>query len=121
MSSQSTTEPNKRRAPRSPLSLLVQYKLHALDELMAEYSADISLGGMFIRTDEPREKGSTIYFQFALQGGLKIIEGLGRVVHVNPPGHEDPGMGVEFVNLDAESMALVENVVRGHLADADAH
>lgn len=111
--SSSPSDANKRRTPRSPLSLLVQYKLDSLDEFMAEYSADISIGGMFIRTEEPREEGSMIYLQFTLNGGLKIIEGLGRVVHVNPPGHEDPGMGVEFVNFDPESMALVESVVRG--------
>ena len=118
MSSPSSNGADQRRAPRSPLSLLVQYKLDALDEFMAEYSADISIGGMFIRTDEPREKGAMIYLQFTLKEGLKIIEGLGRVVRVNPPGHEDPGMGVEFVNFDAESMALIEEIVAQKLAAA---
>lgn len=105
----------RRKYERVPLSLLVQYRLNTFEDFLAEYSADISMGGMFVRTNEPREKGSTLYLQFWLKDGSKLIEALGRVVHVNPPG--DPkrpaGMGIEFVNLDEESLALIVEIVQG--------
>ncbi len=103
---------NKRRYPRTPLSLLVQYRFDTFDDFLAEYSKDISPGGMFIRTNDPREEGSMIYLQFSLKDGSKLIEGLGRVVRVNRPGDPDrtPGMGIEFVNFDDESMALIQEI-----------
>jgi len=103
---------NRRRHPRTPLSLLVQYRFHSFEEFLAEYSVNISPGGMFIRTEEPREMGSLVFLQFQLEDGSKLIEGLGRVCWVTPPGHPDkvPGMGVEFVNFDEESTALIEDI-----------
>ena len=103
----------KRKYPRYSLSLLVQYRFNTFEDFLAEYAENISLGGMFIRTDTPREEGALIYLQFALKDGSRLIEGLGRVVRVNPVGvpHRTPGMGVEFVNFDAESMSLVEEII----------
>jgi uncharacterized protein (TIGR02266 family) len=107
---------DQRKHPRAPLGLLVQYRFDTFEAFMSEMAVDISLGGMFIRTDEPRELGSLVYLQFALQDGEKLIEGLGRVVRVNPKGGPGtPGMGIEFVNLDEQSHELVEQVVRGNM------
>jgi type IV pilus assembly protein PilZ len=103
---------NRRKHRRTPLSLLVQYRLNSFEDFLAEYTQDLSPGGMFIRTDEPREMGSMIYLQFQLKDGSKLIEGLGRVCWVNEPGAKErtAGMGVEFVNFDDESMALIEEI-----------
>jgi uncharacterized protein (TIGR02266 family) len=113
MSDDSTPpDDNRRKHPRTPLSLLVQYRFNTFEDFLAEYSVNISPGGMFIHTTEPKEEGSMIYLQFSLKDGSKLIEGMGRVVRVNPegvPGHP-PGMGVEFVNFDDESMALVQEI-----------
>lgn len=108
----------RRRHERVPLSLLVQYRLNTFEDFLAEYSADISVGGMFIRTNEPREEGAMIYLQFWLKDGSKLIEGLGRVVRVNPPGdaNQIAGMGIEFVNFDEESMALIHEIITSRSA-----
>ena len=100
---------NRRRHSRTPLSLLVQFRFNSFEDFLAEYSINISPGGMFISTDEPKEEGSMVYIQFSLKDGSKLIEGLGRVVRVIPPGDPEgpPGMGVEFVNFDDESMQLI--------------
>jgi uncharacterized protein (TIGR02266 family) len=102
----------KRRHPRTALNVLVQFRFDTFDEFLAEYSLNISPGGIFIRTDAPREEGAVIYLQFALRDGSKLIEGMGKVVRVNPVG--DPkrpaGMGIEFMNFDDESMALIAEI-----------
>lgn len=107
----------QRRHERVPLSLLVQYRLNTFEDFLAEYSHDLSAGGMFIRTAEPRELGSMIYLQFWLNDGSKLIEGLGKVVHVTPPGSDRaPGMGIEFVNFDEDSMALIQEIIQSKRA-----
>jgi len=114
-----STTSNRRRYPRVPLSLLVQYKFNSLEEFISEYALNISLGGMFIKTTEPREKGILVYFQFTLADGSKLIEGLGRVVWVNQVDINNadkvPGMGIEFINMDEESMQLIEEIVNNNL------
>lgn len=103
----------KRRHPRAPLNVLVQFRFDTFDEFLAEYSLNISPGGIFIKTDQPREEGSVIYLQFTLRDGSRLIEGMGRVVRVTkPPGDakRPAGMGIEFINFDEESMALIAEI-----------
>ena len=119
----STTD--RRRYPRAPLSLLVQFRFNTVQEFLLEYATNISLGGMFVRTTEPREIGTLIYFQFTLKDGSKLIEGLGRVTWAekydpeDTSGEQQPGMGLEFVNVDEESMALVEQIVQQNLKKSE--
>ena len=103
---------DKRRHPRTPLNVLVQFRFDTFDEFLAEYSVNISPGGIFVNTDEPRQEGEVIYLQFALKDGSKLIEGMGKVVRVNPVGDpkRPPGMGIEFINFDDESMALIAEI-----------
>jgi type IV pilus assembly protein PilZ len=113
----------RRRHPRVPLSLLIQYRFDTLEDFLAEYSTDISQGGMFIRTDEPHDEGSLVYLQFYLRDGAKLIEGLGKVVRTirpDPSGATPvtPGMGIEFVNFDEPSMNLIQQIVERNLSRA---
>src|SRR5258708_1518369 len=79
----------RRRYPRTPLSMLVQFRFNSFDDFLAESSLNISPGGIFIKTDKPLEEGSMIYLQFSLRDGSRLIEGMGKVVRVNPPGVKD--------------------------------
>lgn len=114
MSEDSKGAEDRRRYPRVSLSLLIQYRFDTLEDFLAEYSTNISEGGMFVRTDEPRDVGTLLYLQFYLRDGAKLIEGLGRVVQVTALDPSDPnrsyGMGIEFVNFDEESMKLIRRI-----------
>jgi molecular chaperone DnaK len=103
-----------RRHPRVPLSFLVQYRSDSFEDFLAEYATNISVSGMFVHTEDPREPGTLIYFQFLLADGQRLIEGLGKVVWSKPrvEGVPDPGMGVEFMSLDTDSVALIEEIIR---------
>lgn len=101
---------DRRRFRRSKLSILVQYRCNSFEDFLAEYSLNLSIGGIFIRTEDPRPEGSMIYLQFSLKDGSRLIEGMGKVVRVNPIGSRDTGMGIEFVNFDEESMALIDEI-----------
>ena len=119
----SKKDDERRRFPRAPLSLLIQYRFNTLEDFLSEYSTDISIGGMYVRTKDPKDEGSLIYLQFYLKDGAKLIEGLGRVVRVDPPEPEDAGqvagMGIEFVNFDEESMELVRQIVDRNLTKTE--
>jgi uncharacterized protein (TIGR02266 family) len=103
---------DRRKHYRTPLSLLVQFRFNTFEDFLADYSVNISPGGMFIKTDEPQEEGSIIYLQFTLKDGSRLIEGMGRVVRCNPPNTPGraAGMGIEFLNFDDESMALIQEI-----------
>lgn len=111
----------RRRFPRVSLNLLVQYRFDTLDDFLIEHAADISEGGMFIRCDDAKSEGALVYLQFNLKDGTKLIEGLGKVVRVNPKRSPDPGMGIEFVNFDPESRELIRAILRRKSEVAKGH
>lgn len=114
-----TTDTERRIHPRLPLKMLVQFRLHDMDEFMRQHAVNLSAGGMFVRTTEPNEIGSMVYLQFRLADGEKLIEGLGEVVHVNPPEHAVPGMGIEFVNLDKDSRRLIDQIIKDRASELE--
>ena len=101
----------RRKFARIPLNLLIQVRFDTFEQFIVQYADNISEGGLFLKSDDPKEKGSMIYLQFALRDGTKLIEGLGKVVHVNPKGSAHPGMGVEFVSFDEESREMIKAIV----------
>ena len=106
---------NRRQHPRTPVALLVQYRFDTLDDFVAEYSVDLSPGGMFIRSEEPPDLGAVVHLQFSLKDGSKLIEGLGKVVWISPVGPgRIPGMGISFTQFDPESLALIAQICRTH-------
>ena len=114
---------DQRRRPEASVRMLIRHRFDSLEELIEEHSSDLSMGGLFLRTESLRDIGSLVYLQFSLTTGESLIEGLGRVVHVNPPGNPEgraAGIGIEFVNLDEASLALIEELVVQRLRAAPA-
>jgi len=116
------THDERRHHSRVDLDLLVQHRFASLEEFIEKLAINISAGGMFLATEEPHAKGTTIYLRFALADGLPLIEGIGRVVHVNRPGEPDrtAGMGIEFVSLDDDSRKLIDSLVAEGIDDPTA-
>jgi uncharacterized protein (TIGR02266 family) len=110
------TENNRRRHPRVDLRLVVQFRSPDVESFMAEHALNVSMGGMFVRSETLHPVGAHIFFQFMLDEGEALIEGMGRVVrHVPAEGNAGPGMGVEFLNLDEKSAVFVERLVSRRL------
>ena len=106
------SDPSDRRVQtRAKVDIMVQIHLTDMREFMQEYASNLSTGGIFIRTKEPRPVDTMVYLQFRLKDGSRVIEGLGKVAHVNPPDHPEAGMGIEFINLDPESQKLLQKIV----------
>ncbi|MCX7808337.1 MAG: TIGR02266 family protein, partial [Deltaproteobacteria bacterium] len=105
-----------RKDKRAPVSLKVKYKSATLEEFVEQYSRDISLGGIFIKSKQPMPVGTLLKFELQLKDESKLIQGVGRVVWKRDPSEatsEDrpAGMGIKFIKMDPESRKLVEQIV----------
>jgi type IV pilus assembly protein PilZ len=107
----------RRQHPRVPAVAPVEIRFHDLHTFIQEYSENISLGGMFIKTEDPRPIGSTLEFRLFLGDGYDIIRGMGRVVWLRGQTMEEtPGMGVRFEGLNDQSRRVIDRMVRNRLA-----
>jgi type IV pilus assembly protein PilZ len=79
-----------------------------------EYSANLSLGGMFIRTDQPAAVGTEMPIEFRLGADYELIKGRGRVVWAREDAVDDEhpaGMGIRFLELTPGSRELIFKLV----------
>ena len=106
-----TTTAEQREHPRVGLGLLIQIRATSIDEFKSVHCDNISLGGMFLKTDERRPLGAEVYFQFTLKDGGTLIEGLGRIVRL-----ADDGMGLQFVSVLEPSATIIRRLVDERLA-----
>jgi molecular chaperone DnaK len=113
----------KRRDPRVAAELRLRLGYGSMDEFIERYSGNVSRGGIFVRTLEPRPPGTELEIDIALENGDQAIRGRGVVRWTTPPSApgEPPrqaGMGVRFTELTSESRALVELMVATAGGDA---
>ncbi len=119
-----------RRNLRKPIS--IESKRIAIERMItldfphcgaffAEYSSNISMTGMFIRTDRIQPPGTVAAFEFNLGDGLSLISGEAEVVWVRGR-HEGPdrpaGLGLRFIQLDRESRELIRRAVEKRSRDS---
>ena len=108
------TGADRRVHARVTVDIEVDYK--SADNFLFAYITDISAMGIFIRTNAPEPPGTRLNLRFTPPGSEPMaLEG--RVMWVNPyrPGSYDninPGMGVQFVDLDPSQREHIVNLVR---------
>jgi molecular chaperone DnaK len=107
---------DKRTGERTPVGLAVRLSYGTVDEFVDKFAVNISRGGVFIRTREPKPVGTALVLELKLHGGATVLRARGVVRWIQsesatarPP--TAPGMGVQFTELDAEARALVERMV----------
>ena len=82
---------------------------------------DISLGGMFVKTSQPRPIGTYVAFRMYFdveKGGCEFEGTVVRVVTLmeaaeSPDPNVVPGMAIEFDELSAAATGLLHHLVRG--------
>jgi uncharacterized protein (TIGR02266 family) len=94
----------RRRAPRVRLRAPLAVRFSSEKEFVLEHAADLSAGGVFIRTDSPPAVGTEVRVRLELPDGGAPLEADGVVVH-----RVDAGAGVRFVNTDTAFELRVES------------
>jgi uncharacterized protein (TIGR02266 family) len=104
-----------RRDHRAPIALKIRYKSASVDEFAEQYAADISRGGVFIKSKSPLDVGTLLKFELQLKDETELVAGVGRVVWIRKleDAYEDhpAGMGIKFVKMDGQSRSFVEDLV----------
>lgn len=99
---------NSRMVPRVPARLRINYGIEGRD-VLADYSVNLSSGGVFIETKDVLPAETPLFLEFTLPESGRTIRCKGRVAWVNNPEkilspQLPPGMGVQFLDLGLQEM-----------------
>jgi uncharacterized protein (TIGR02266 family) len=99
---------NRRGSPRVALSVSISYRY---DHTIASATcANISKGGMALRTMNPLASGTKMRLRFRLPGSKKEIDAEASVAWSD----QRTGMGLQFIALDAEAQSELDEYVDRH-------
>ncbi len=105
-----------RKAPRAPIEIKVEYR--RLNAFIADYTRDISRGGLFVKTERPLEEGERALFTLTVPKVASPLSFDGVVRRVVPPGNdEEAGMGVELLFADDDERLALQHVVDGLMVE----
>jgi molecular chaperone DnaK len=98
------------------VGLRVKLSYGSVDEFVERFATNISRGGVFIRTRDPKPVGTQVDLELRLSQGDLVVRARGVVRWIaeedraaRPPAA--PGMGIEFLALDEASRQVVERIV----------
>ncbi|HSZ84215.1 MAG TPA: PilZ domain-containing protein [Polyangia bacterium] len=98
------------RAPRCKVQIHVLYQPPGADDKVETQLVNLSRSGMFLASrGKLLDIGVVVGFQFTLDDGLVVMQGTAEVVRLSFEGER--GMGLRFVDLDADSRVLVDRIV----------
>lgn len=110
----------RRESRRAPIQLLIEYD--RLNALLSDYTHNISRGGMFIRTDQPCDVGTVLWFTIRAPVLPEPIElrGVVRwVVELRQAGERRPaGMGIAFVYDSPDDKSALEARLDGLMLES---
>ena len=102
----------RRTLRRLPIRVLVEYE--HVEDFLHDYTANISVGVMFIQTKTPLEVGTRFRLRFQVPGRKRPIETYGEVRWCMPAdeaGPMQPGMGVQFDPLSPSDARCVRELL----------
>jgi uncharacterized protein (TIGR02266 family) len=106
--------PENREHPRVPFESEVRISYSDLSELVKECAANLSLGGMFVRMSNAPPVGTELSFEINIEAEANLLRGKGRVAWVRRSAwseSEQPGIGIEFLEIDEMSKAIIFRIV----------
>lgn len=109
----------KLESKRVPVDSQVVLKFDHFGGFFIDYAANLSLKGIFIKTDDPKPAGSIFIFEIWLGDERRLVHGIGEVVWVRRAEegiNRPPGMGIRYLKLDEESRQVIHRVVEEQLA-----
>jgi uncharacterized protein (TIGR02266 family) len=94
----------------------VRLRYPDLDTFVEKYAPNVTRGGIFLASRDPRPVGEVLHFEVLLRQGGPVLSGEGRVTWVkefNPAEpHRPYGMGVQFLYVDPEARPVLERLLK---------
>ena len=100
-----TPEIEKRKYRRAALVTQIQCESQGTEQIYI--TRDISVGGLFVKTDAPLPQSSDVQLRFQLTPTGSAITTRGRIAY----GVRGLGMGVELAELTAEHREAIQKFV----------
>ncbi|TNF80120.1 MAG: TIGR02266 family protein [Acidobacteria bacterium] len=102
---------------RIPVRTEIDVRFPHFQGFVTGISSDLSTTGMFIESDRPQPVGTVFAFKFHIED-WELIQGTARVIWTRERAegkNRPPGMGVQFIDLDAQSRRMVRWLVEKHI------
>jgi uncharacterized protein (TIGR02266 family) len=104
-------------------SLVVRMRFPRLEDFRSRYARDISRGGVFIQTQQPKPVGSSVVLVLELATGDESVALSGEVVTSLAPQDASaqglaPGMGIRFLDLEGAKRRAIEDLLARGLPSA---
>jgi len=114
----------QRRQPRVDFFSKVKVIDKESNSAQEVFAANVSRGGIFLRSNRPLPRGKQVELEFDLDDGPVKVD-VGEVVWTKPfePVSVDgslPGMGVQFKNMPNDSRRRIESFINDVLEEPDA-
>jgi uncharacterized protein (TIGR02266 family) len=94
----------------------VRLRYPDLETFVEKYAPNVTRGGIFLASRDPRPVGELLRFEVSLREGGAVLWGTGRVTWVkefNPAEpHRPYGMGVQFVAVDPAARPILERLLK---------
>ncbi len=108
-----------RSLPLGDLRANVRFVVYYADEeerVMSDYSVNMSLGGIFIESEEILPADTKLYVEFTLPVYEKPIRCTSRVAWTNEPANPKAsampaGMGLQFLDLPLQDVHVIRNFI----------
>ena len=108
---------------RVPLDRRIALSFPDIEGFVLEYAANLSMSGMFVRSERTHPPGTPVSFELRLEDGAPLVRGEGWVVWcrgADEPGRGPAGMGIEFGELDEKSRRFVRWLILSQLPEGAA-
>jgi uncharacterized protein (TIGR02266 family) len=93
----------------------VRLKYPDVETLVERFAPNVTRGGIFLASREPRAVGSLVRFEISLLNGTLVLAGEGKVSWVKPFDPTTParphGMGVSFTRIDPACREMFKRLV----------
>ena len=109
----SKTGDDRRRHRRVPVRVVIDYE--TADAFFTDYALNLSLGGIFICTDDLLPVGTRLRIHFSIPEHERFIDGWGKVARVQEArGPDHPaGVGIALEKLDDTARSIIDDLVGG--------
>jgi uncharacterized protein (TIGR02266 family) len=109
-----TVPPTSPNDSAEPVLFRLKLDCDSVDEFIDRYKADVSRGGIVIRTMKPLAVGTRVKLDLQLRNGAPLISGDGKVVWTREPDAGSgpfPGMGIRLGKLTRPSQDVINQTL----------